>query len=82
MASDVARYDLGSSGESTQGAAAAAMLVQADPALLAVENPAGVFTEDGSERRSGRKPCVAVHVINSSTPASWRALNAPTKSSP
>lgn len=46
VASDVARYDLGSSGESTQGAAAAAMLVQADPALLAVENPAGVYTED------------------------------------
>ncbi|PWD52579.1 hydroxymethylglutaryl-CoA synthase [Serinibacter arcticus] len=46
VASDVARYDLGSSGESTQGAAAAAMLVQADPALLVVENPAGVYTED------------------------------------
>ncbi|WP_246071644.1 hydroxymethylglutaryl-CoA synthase [Miniimonas arenae] len=46
VASDVARYDLGSSGESTQGAAAAAMLVQANPALLAVENPAGVYTED------------------------------------
>ena len=46
VASDVARYDLGSSGESTQGAAAAAMLVQADPGLLAVEVPAGVFTED------------------------------------
>lgn len=46
VASDVARYDLGSSGESTQGAAAAAMLVQANPGLLAVENPAGVYTED------------------------------------
>ncbi len=46
VASDVARYDLGSSGESTQGAAAAAMLVQADPGLLVVENPAGVYTED------------------------------------
>jgi hydroxymethylglutaryl-CoA synthase len=46
VASDVARYDLGSSGESTQGAAAAAMLVQADPALLVVETPAGVYTED------------------------------------
>lgn len=46
VASDVARYDLGSSGESTQGAAAAAMLVQANPGLMAVENPAGVFTQD------------------------------------
>ncbi|GMA30178.1 hydroxymethylglutaryl-CoA synthase [Litorihabitans aurantiacus] len=46
VASDVARYDLGSSGESTQGAAAAAMLVQADPAILEVENAAGVFTDD------------------------------------
>lgn len=46
VASDVARYDLGSSGESTQGAGAAAMLVQANPGLLALEQPAGVFTED------------------------------------
>lgn len=46
VASDVARYDLGSSGESTQGAAAAAMLVQANPGLLTVDPPAGVYTAD------------------------------------
>lgn len=46
VASDVARYDLGSSGESTQGAGAAAMLVQANPGILSVDNPAGVFTQD------------------------------------
>lgn len=46
IAADVARYDLGSSGEPTQGAAAVAYLVQADPALLAVEPASGVFTHD------------------------------------
>ncbi|GAA4439240.1 hydroxymethylglutaryl-CoA synthase [Actinokineospora soli] len=46
IASDVSRYELDSPGEATQGAAAAAMLVGADPALVRVENPAGLFTAD------------------------------------
>jgi hydroxymethylglutaryl-CoA synthase len=46
IASDVSKYDLGSPGEATQGAAAVAMLVSADPALVRVENPSGVFTSD------------------------------------
>ncbi|SEO62228.1 hydroxymethylglutaryl-CoA synthase [Actinacidiphila rubida] len=46
IASDVSRYDLDSPGEATQGAAAVALLVSADPALLAVEDPSGVFTAD------------------------------------
>ncbi|MFD3970102.1 hydroxymethylglutaryl-CoA synthase [Streptomyces cyaneofuscatus] len=46
VASDIARYDLNSPGESTQGAAAAAMLVSAEPALAAIERPSGLHTQD------------------------------------
>ncbi|MGC0271502.1 hydroxymethylglutaryl-CoA synthase [Pseudactinotalea sp. Z1739] len=46
IASDIARYELGSTAEPTQGAGAAAFTVSADPALLALEPAAGVFTED------------------------------------
>ena len=46
VASDIARYAPGSPGEPTQGAAAVAMLVSADPAILAIEEGRGVHTED------------------------------------
>ncbi len=46
IASDVARYALDTSGEPTQGAAAVAFLVTADPALLEVEPVTGVHTDD------------------------------------
>lgn len=46
IASDVARYDLDSSGEATQGAGAVAMLVTADPKLLEIGVVSGVFSED------------------------------------
>ncbi|GCB50871.1 hydroxymethylglutaryl-CoA synthase [Streptomyces sp. NL15-2K] len=46
IASDVSKYDLDSPGEATQGAAAVAMLVGADPALVRIEGPSGLFTAD------------------------------------
>ncbi|MET9830127.1 hydroxymethylglutaryl-CoA synthase [Streptomyces sp. NPDC006385] len=46
IASDVSKYDADSPGEATQGAAAVAMLVSADPALLRIEEPSGLFTAD------------------------------------
>lgn len=46
IASDVARYALGSSGEPTQGAGAVAMLIGADPAILEVESVTGVHATD------------------------------------
>ncbi|MFH9262775.1 MULTISPECIES: hydroxymethylglutaryl-CoA synthase [unclassified Streptomyces] len=46
IATDVAKYDPDSPGEATQGAAAVAMLVSADPALVRVEEPSGLFTAD------------------------------------
>jgi hydroxymethylglutaryl-CoA synthase len=46
IASDVSKYELDSPGEATQGAAAVAMLVAADPALVRIEDPSGLFTAD------------------------------------
>lgn len=46
VASDVSKYELDSPGEATQGAAAVAMLVGADPALVRIEEPSGLFTAD------------------------------------
>ncbi len=43
---DVARYELGSSGEPTQGAGAVAMLVSADPGLVEIEPVSGVYSAD------------------------------------
>lgn len=46
IASDSARYSLDSSGESTQGAGAVAMLVTAHPRLLEIEPTTGLYTSD------------------------------------
>ncbi|MFE5548829.1 hydroxymethylglutaryl-CoA synthase [Streptomyces sp. NPDC056534] len=46
IASDVSKYDLDSPGEATQGAAAVAMLISADPAVVRIDDPSGLFTAD------------------------------------
>ncbi len=47
IATDIARYDVGSSGESTQGAAAVAMLmVSGEPAIAVLEPDSGLFSAD------------------------------------
>lgn len=46
VASDIARYRLGSAGEPTQGAAAVAFLVGANPGLMAIEPVSGIFTAE------------------------------------
>ncbi|WP_166968657.1 hydroxymethylglutaryl-CoA synthase [Brevibacterium atlanticum] len=46
IASDVARYELDSPGEPTQGAGAVAMLVSADPRLIEIEQVSGLFAAD------------------------------------
>ncbi len=45
VASDIAKYELQSTGEYTQGAGAVAMLVKAQPRLLALRRPVGVAME-------------------------------------
>ncbi|MFD2757416.1 hydroxymethylglutaryl-CoA synthase [Gulosibacter faecalis] len=44
--SDIARYELDSSGEPTQGAAAVAMLVTANPRLVEIEAETGMYSAD------------------------------------
>ena len=46
LAADIARYDLASPGEPTQGAGAVAMLVSAHPRLLALDPESGFHAED------------------------------------
>lgn len=46
IASDIARYELDSPAEATQGAGAVAILVAADPAMVEIEPIVGVHTDD------------------------------------
>ena len=46
IASDVARYELGSPGEATQGCGAVAMVVSENPRLVAIDPECGYYTED------------------------------------
>lgn len=46
IASDIARYGLNTPGESSQGAGAVAMLLSANPRLIAFESEYGALTED------------------------------------
>ena len=46
ISADVARYEMNSPGEPTQGAGAVAMLIAADPALVEIDPASGVYSED------------------------------------
>ncbi|MAY41486.1 MULTISPECIES: hydroxymethylglutaryl-CoA synthase [unclassified Neptuniibacter] len=46
VASDIARYDLDTSGEATQGCGAVAMLITANPRLVEIDAEVGNYTED------------------------------------
>lgn len=46
LASDIAKYGLNTAGEPTQGAGAVAMLISANPSILAIEKESGIYTED------------------------------------
>jgi hydroxymethylglutaryl-CoA synthase len=49
IASDLARYELNSSGEASQGGGAIAMLLTADPRLLVIAKEAAYYTEDAMD---------------------------------
>ncbi len=46
IASDIARYELGSPGESTQGCGAVAFTISADPRVLSIDPEAGFYADD------------------------------------
>jgi hydroxymethylglutaryl-CoA synthase len=46
IASDIAKYGLNTSGESSQGGGAVAMILSKNPRLVAIESGSGVYTED------------------------------------
>ncbi|KEA63185.1 Hydroxymethylglutaryl-CoA synthase [Marinobacterium lacunae] len=46
VASDIARYDLNTPGEATQGCGAVAMLIGANPRLVSIDPEVGNYTED------------------------------------
>ena len=46
IASDIAKYDLDSPGEATQGCGAIAMLIRANPKILTIDPHVGNYTED------------------------------------
>lgn len=46
IASDVARYGLGTAGEPTQGAGALAMVISANPKIMTLDPESGAYTED------------------------------------
>jgi len=46
IASDIARYGIGSAGEPTQGAGAIAMVLSAEPKIVAFDRESGIYTED------------------------------------
>ena len=49
IASDIARYGLNTPGESSQGAGAVAMVLSANPGILAVDPQSGYHTEDAMD---------------------------------
>jgi hydroxymethylglutaryl-CoA synthase len=46
VASDISRYGLNTTGESSQGCGAVAMVISANPSIMAIEPHAGLYTED------------------------------------
>ena len=55
IASDLAKYELGSSGEYTQGAGSVAMLITSNPSIIAFKNTIGVSMEHVSDFFKPRK---------------------------
>lgn len=49
VASDIARYALNSTGESSQGCGAVAMLLSANPRILEILPPCGIYTEEAMD---------------------------------
>jgi len=49
VASDIAKYELNSPGEYTQGAGSVSLLVKKNPRLMTFESPVGIYTKDEND---------------------------------
>jgi hydroxymethylglutaryl-CoA synthase len=49
ITSDIARYGIGTSGESSQGSGAVAMIISKNPRIISIEPESGFYTEDSMD---------------------------------
>lgn len=71
IASDNAKYDLGSSGEYTQGAGSIAMLITANPRILSFSGDVGVSTDGVFDFFKPRRTISKTEITNSNENTDW-----------
>lgn len=71
VATDNAKYDLNSSGEYTQGAGAIAMLISANPRLLAFSNEVGISADGVFDFFKPRRSFSKNEILNTSDNPEW-----------
>ncbi len=74
IASDVAKYDLESGGEYTQGSGAVAMLIEANPKMLSFDLTTGVSTEGVFDFFKPRRSLTKSEVVEKSNNADWHGV--------
>jgi hydroxymethylglutaryl-CoA synthase len=74
IASDYAKYDLGSTGEYTQGAGAVALLVTANPNILSFDQAVGVGTEGVFDFFKPRRTLSKSEITNDTSNPNWQGI--------
>jgi len=74
IASDYAKYDLGSTGEYTQGAGAIALLITANPRLLSFDNVTGIGTEGVFDFFKPRRTLSKSEITGDASNPEWQSI--------
>lgn len=74
VATDNAKYDLNSTGEYTQGAGAIAMLITADPRLLAFSNEVGISADGVFDFFKPRRNFTKNEILNTTDNPEWYGI--------
>lgn len=74
IAADIAKYDLGSGGEYTQGSGAVAMLIEANPTMLSFDLTTGVSTEGVFDFFKPRRTILKKEITQSFKNESWHGV--------
>lgn len=74
VATDLAKYDLGSGGEYTQGAGAVALLIAAQPKLIAISPSFGVATQHEFDFFKPRQTVSKEVITNVATNPEWQGV--------